>query len=69
MAVNWPFWLGARHGAMRGHRATRATRPEGQGATPKAAIFRPPASLRAACGGRRHGAARAWPADKFLAVK
>ncbi len=51
------------------HRASRGTRPEGQAAPPEAAIFCPPASLRAACGALHHGATRAWPADKILAVK
>ncbi len=51
------------------HRASRVTRPGGQCAPPKAAIFCPPASLRAACGALHHGATRAYPADKILAVK
>jgi hypothetical protein len=51
------------------HRASRGTRPEGQYAPPKAAIFCPPASLRAACGAPHHGATRAWPAEKIVAVK
>ncbi len=41
------------------HRASRGTRPEGQYAPPKAAIFYPPTSLRAACGALHHGATRA----------
>ncbi len=41
------------------YRASRVTRPEGQSAPPEAAIFCPPASLRAACGALHHGATRA----------
>ncbi len=41
------------------HRASRVTQPEGQFAPPKAAIFCPLASLRAACGALHHGATRA----------
>jgi len=51
------------------HRANSATHPEGRVAPPKAAIFCPPAALRAACGGWHHRAARALQADKIFAVQ
>ena len=50
MVADWPARLGARHSAMRGHRARRATRLEGQAVPPQAAILYPPAALRAAGG-------------------